>query len=109
MAASVPLRIPAVLRRKLAISDRIAKRACEKSLLTYVRDAWPVLEPVTPFLLNWHHEALAEYLEAVTAGQIKRLVINVPPRHTKSRMVSVLWPTWCWARAPGDRLSENDI
>ena len=77
--------------------------------MTHIRDGWVVLEPTTPFLLNWHHELLAEYLEAVTAGQIKRLLINVPPRYSKSRAVSVFWPTWCWARRPEDKLGPNDI
>lgn len=107
MAASLPrLSVP---RRRMAVSDLFGRRACEKSLITYVRDAWPVLEPTTAWLGNWHHDAITEYLEAATAGQIKRLLINVPPRYTKSRIASVFWPTWCWARERKDRLGENDI
>jgi hypothetical protein len=36
----------------------------------------------------------------VTAGQIKRLLINMPPRYAKSTCVSIMWPTWVWAREP---------
>jgi hypothetical protein len=50
----------------------------DSSLSDYVRDAWPIVEPSTEFLPNWHIDAIAEYLEAVTAGQIKRLLINMP-------------------------------
>jgi predicted phage terminase large subunit-like protein len=107
-ALSIPAR-RAESASKLAVNEVVAKHACEKSLLTYIRDAWPVLEPTIPFLMNWHIELLVEYLEAVTAGEIKRLLINVPPRMTKSRSVSVLWPSWCWARTPKDKLSDEDI
>jgi hypothetical protein len=41
---------------------------------------------------------IAEHLEAVTAGQIKRLLINMPPRQSKSTCVSIMWPTWVWTR-----------
>jgi predicted phage terminase large subunit-like protein len=96
-------------RSSLGAIDLSAKRLCEQNLLRYIRDAWNVLEPTIPFLLNWHHELMAEYLEAVTAGEVTRLLINVPPRYSKSRMVSVLWPTWCWARRPEDKLSPDDV
>src|SRR6202022_768754 len=64
----------------------------------YIRPAWPVIEPSTVYLENWHIDLIAEYLEAVTAGQIKRLLINMPPRYAKSTCVSIMWPTWVWAR-----------
>src|ERR1700720_4768415 len=47
---------------------------------------------------NWHMDLIAEYLEAVTAGHIKRLLINMPPRYAKSTCVSIMWPTWVWTR-----------
>jgi hypothetical protein len=99
----------ASLRSRARAYAPAARRLCEKSLLNYVRDGWSVLEPTVPFLMNWHHELLAEYLEAITAGQIRRLIINVPPRYTKSRFVSVFWPTWCWARRQQEKLSPDDI
>jgi hypothetical protein len=66
----------------------------------YVEQAWPIVEPSTEFLPNWHIDAIAEYLEAVTAGQITRLLINMPPRYGKSLLVSVMWPTWEWTTIP---------
>jgi predicted phage terminase large subunit-like protein len=65
--------------------------------------AWPILEPATPFVANWHIDLLCEYLEAVTAGDIRNLLINVPPRSMKSLLVSVLWPTWEWLTRPSSR------
>ena len=69
-------------------------------LRLYIRQAWHVIEPSTVYLENWHIDLIAEYLEAVTAGQIKRLLINMPPRYAKSSCVSIRWPTWVWAREP---------
>jgi hypothetical protein len=104
---------PAVPRhrvpRNLSTVDRLGQLACERRLLNYMRDAWNVVEPATAFLNNWHLDLMAEYLEAVTAGQIKRLVINVPPRYMKSKSVSVFWPTWCWARRAQDKFGPDDI
>jgi integrase len=67
-------------------------------LRVYIRHAWHVVEPSTVYLENWHIDLIAEYLEAVTAGQIKRLLINMPPRYAKSTCVSIMWPTWVWTR-----------
>lgn len=71
-----------------------------ESFRDFVRAAWKVVEPATPPVFGWHVDAICDHLEAVTAGQIKDLVINVPPRHTKSTLVSVMWPTWEWTRNP---------
>lgn len=79
------------------IDDALAPLAA-KSLAQFVRQAWPIVEPETELEWNWHHDAICEHLEAVTAGQIRNLLINVPPRHTKSRITSVMWPAWQWIR-----------
>jgi hypothetical protein len=63
------------------------------SLRLYIRHAWHLVEPSTVYLENWHIDLIAEHLEAVTAGQIKRLLINMPPRQSKSTCVSIMWPT----------------
>jgi predicted phage terminase large subunit-like protein len=65
-----------------------------------VEAAWPVVEPATVFVANWHIDAICEHLQAVSRGEIRRLLINVPPRHMKSLAVSVFWPVWLWAWAP---------
>lgn len=66
----------------------------------YIRQAWHLVEPATPFLDNWHIGAIAEHLQAVSRGEIRNLLINIPPRHAKSLEVSVFWPTWEWINAP---------
>lgn len=69
----------------------------EESLITFAKSAWRYVEP-KPFVDGWHLEAIAEHLQAVTYGQIDRLLINIPPRLTKSLLVSVIWPAWVWAQ-----------
>jgi predicted phage terminase large subunit-like protein len=88
---------------RLQLGEELLTRGAERSLRTYVELAWPILEPQTPFVANWHVDLICEYLEAVTAGDLTRLVINVPPRYMKSLLVSVLWPTWEWLQAPAMR------
>lgn len=68
-----------------------------QTLAGFVREAWAVLEPRTPYVHGWHIDAICQHLEAVTYGRINRLLINVPPGSSKSLIVSVLWPAWEWA------------
>lgn len=74
----------------------VEREACRRSLATFIRRAWAVLEPGQPYVHGWHVDAMAEHLEAVTAGQIRRLLINIPPGTMKSMMTSVFWPAWEW-------------
>jgi len=71
-----------------------------RNLHWFVREAWHVVEPATPFMDNWHIQAICEHLEAVTNGQIRNLLINMPPRSAKSTTVSVMWPMWEWITHP---------
>jgi predicted phage terminase large subunit-like protein len=75
----------------------------EASLAEFIPAAWPIIEPSRPFLTNWHLELMAEFLEAVSVGEIKRLIINIPPRYMKSLSVSVFWPAWAWTVKPSTR------
>jgi hypothetical protein len=88
------------LHDQWAAQEALLRRRAEQSLYAYVRQLWAILEPGTVFLDGWHIQLLAEHLEAVTAGQITRLVVNLPPRYMKSILVSVAWPTWEWIRKP---------
>ena len=68
-----------------------------------MRAAWPILEPATPFNENWHVDLIAEYLTLVRRREIKRLIINVPPRTGKSNLITVMFPTWVWTQEPHAR------
>ena len=74
----------------------IEREFCARKLANFVQRAWPVVEPGTRYVHGWHIDAIAEHLEAVTAGEINRLLINVPPGTMKSLAVGVLWPAWEW-------------
>ena len=79
------------------------KRAAERSLHEFTKQAWHVIEPGTPFVDGWHLQAISEHLEAVTAGDIHNLLINIPPRHMKSIQAAVMWPVWVWIENPSFR------
>ena len=81
----------------------IDKELATRSLQEFIKQAWIILQPVTPFVPGWHIDALCEHLEAITYGQIRNLVINIPPRHMKSLAVSIFWPCWEWTRWPERR------
>jgi predicted phage terminase large subunit-like protein len=74
----------------------IEREASARSLSTFTKQAWHVLEPAQPYVHGWHMDAIAEHLEAVTSGQINRLLINIPPGTMKSMSVCVFWPAWEW-------------
>src|SRR5208282_5307112 len=88
------------MARRIDLIDRVL---AERSFADFVRQAWPVLEPKTPYLENWHHGLMAEALEAVAAGELQRLIINIPPRFGKSLWTGIFFPAWVWLHNPGER------
>lgn len=80
---------------------------CEESLIGFIKIAWKQLHPATPFVGGWAVETLCRHLEAVTAGQIDKLLVNIPPGCTKSMCVNVFWPLWEWG--PKGRPHEQYI
>lgn len=90
-----------------AIESELARRRVEEdaerlseSFCEFVREGWHVLKPAEPLHWNWHIDAIGEHLEAVSAGEIKRLQIWVPRATMKSMNVSIYWPAWEWTRNP---------
>lgn len=73
-----------------------------RSLKAFVTQAWHIIEPV-PYRDGWCVDAICEHLEALTSGAIRFLLINIPPRHSKSTICSVLWPAWCWLHNAAER------
>ena len=66
-------------------------------------NSWQTIEAGRQFHDNWHIDAVSEHLQAVVEGDIKRLIINVPPRHMKSISVAVALPAWTWTIQPDKR------
>jgi len=75
----------------------IERVECEESLYQFLVSAWKYIDPA-PFTDGWAIEAICEHLQAVCDGQIKRLIINQPPRTSKSSITSVAFPAWVWAQ-----------
>src|SRR5262249_9642058 len=75
------------------------RRLARKSLYEFVRQGWAEVE-AAPFVDNWHVGAICDHLQAVTDGQIPKLLINVPPGMGKSLLTCVFWPAWEWANDP---------
>lgn len=80
--------------------EAIKAEQAKRSFNRFIREAWPILEPETAYKHNWHIDAIADHLEAVSTGQIRKLIINVPPGHMKSLSVCVFWPAWQWIEDP---------
>lgn len=88
-------------RRQAMLADEAranaeAVRARCSTLVGFVREAWKVLEPTQELKIGWALEAIAEHLEAVTFGDLTRLIVNVPPGFMKSLLTGVFWPAWEW-------------
>lgn len=82
------------VERQLAELDRVDY---EESLYKFLRAGWKNIDPA-PWKDGWAIEAIAEHLQAVVDGDIKRLIINLPPRMGKSSVCSVALPAWAWAQ-----------
>lgn len=84
--------------RKWDLTAIAAERA-RRSLRLFIRRAWHVVVP-NAFVSNWHVDCLADHLTYVSIGDIRNLMINMPPRMSKSVVVSVCWPAWHWIDQP---------
>lgn len=82
--------------------DELEAELCRRSLPDFIAKTWPLIEPDTPLSWNWHLEELCSVLEAVTRGEIKRVIINIPPGTGKS-IICTLWSAWEWATNAGLR------
>jgi len=93
-----------LLKHGPEVFREIRKELARRSLLEFTRQAWPILEPGTPMKEGWVIEAICEHLEAVVRGDIKRLVVNIPPGAMKSRLTRVMLPLYIWTQKPWARM-----
>lgn len=70
----------------------------------FLRRVVATTSPAASYAHNWHIDAIRAHLEACAAGQMRRLIINLPPRMLKSTMVSVAWPAWLLGHDPRARV-----
>jgi hypothetical protein len=90
-------------QRMLSTSMAHVNAACRKDFVSFVRKVFHVLAPGATFHMNWHIRAIAHHLEQVWLGNIKRLIITVPPRSLKSIMCSVALPAYVLGHDPTKR------
>ena len=95
-------RVPDAERKKifaLLEMDRIER--CRESYLFFVQQMWPI------FISGKHHQIMANAFERVVNGDLKRLIINMPPRHTKSEFASFLLPAWFLGKHPEKKIIQT--
>ena len=73
----------------------------EKSFIPFVRHVWP------DFISGYHHRKIAKKFEDIRDGKIKRLIVNMPPRHTKSEFASTYFPAWIMGRDPSRKIMQT--
>lgn len=90
----------------LTIQQRIERQytavtaeTCRRSLRKFVKAVWPTIDP-KPYVQAWHIDAICDHLAYLVLGDIANLMINIPPRFTKSSVVSVAFPAWVWTNEP---------
>jgi len=82
------------------LTDLEKRDVYQKNFLDFVKHVWP------SFIEGKHHKIYAEKLQDVADGKSTRLIVNMPPRHTKSEFASYLFPTWMMGRKPTSKIIQ---
>lgn len=80
--------------------DQLSTELARRRFAHFVRESWHTIEPGNTLGWNWHLDAISDFLEAVTSGDITNGVITIPPRTLKSRLITIMWPAWVWLTRP---------
>lgn len=83
----------------IKLLTEFAAERMRRNFSLFQKRAWHLIEPKM-LQWNWHMDAIADHLVAVTQGEIRNLMVLIPPRMTKSLSCSVLWPVWHWLQKP---------
>src|ERR1700738_4270072 len=86
------------------LSPREYEAILRSDLVYFAERCFYQLNPQAAFLMNWHLEVIAAKLVAVREGKIRRLIINLPPRHLKSLLASIAFPAWCLGHDPSAQI-----
>ena len=84
---------------KLLNADKVHR--CRQNFMPFVRQMW------SAFIPGKHHQIMADAFERVARGELKRLIINMPPRHTKSEFASYLFPAWFLGLYPEKKIIQT--
>lgn len=80
-------------------SDEITAAKCIKSFSEFSKRAWQEIDP-EPLVWGRVMQTVCDHLQALYEKEFDRLIINIPPGHSKSMLVGVLWPAWRWIVEP---------
>ena len=80
--------------------NSVVRKAAQQSFMSFVKQMWP------GFILGRHHALMAKKFEEIADGKTKRLIINMPPRHTKSEFASYLLPAWFLGKYPHKKVIQ---
>ena len=75
--------------------------AAQQDFLTFVKEVWPA------FIEGSHHKIMSDAFNRIADGSLKRLIVNMPPRHTKSEFASHLFPAWYLGRYPDRKVIQT--
>jgi len=87
----------------MAITQETFDALCRQKFSVFFQRAWREIEP-SEYEHNWHIDCIAAHLEAVERGDIKRLIVNVPPRTGKTLLVNIAYTAWLIGRNAGTRV-----
>ena len=90
-----------ILKELEALESARSKESAKDKFIPFVKLMWP------SFIAGRHHEIMADAFERVAQGKLKRLIINMPPRHTKSEFASYLFPAWYLGRFPQKKIIQT--
>jgi len=100
--SSLPIDQQAEILKELeALDSARSKESARTDFLEFVRMMWP------SFIAGKHHKTMADAFEQVAKGELKRLIINMPPRHTKSEFASYLFPAWYLGQYPERKVIQT--
>lgn len=87
--------------------ERLIKAILRQDLSSYIKKVFKTVSPNTAYMHNWHIDLIAEYLQACQNREIKRLIINIPPRYMKSIAVNVAWTSYILGVNPSERIISS--
>ena len=89
------------MKMAIKLSEKEKQIKVQEDFLTFVKHVWP------EFIEGKHHKKIAEKFNDIANKKIKRLIINMPPRHTKSEFASFLLPAWMVGRQPNLKIIQS--
>ncbi len=99
MSASAQAVENAIRAKHRKIYTEISAELARRDLRIFMKKAWPLVDP-KPYVSAWHIDAICDHLTYVLLGDIRNLMINIPPRMTKSSVVSAGFPAYAWCDHP---------